>query len=118
MTSADSGPVIGVDLGKARIGVAVSDGLRLCANPLSVLRAHGTDEDIDALVRLAREHDAVAFVVGLPLNMDGTESDGSRAARELSAALERAGGLPRHAVGRTALHRRSAGNAQGRNARA
>ena len=89
-----TGKVMGIDLGKVRIGIAISDGLRLCANPLAVLRARDAAADIAAVIRLAEENEIEEFVVGLPLNMDDTESAGSAKARSFAAALETASGKP------------------------
>lgn len=74
--------VIGVDLGSRRIGVAASDRSGLIASPLTVLqRAQSQRRDHEELARIVREEEAQAVVVGLPLNMDGTEGRAAQAAR-------------------------------------
>ncbi len=74
--------VIGVDLGSRRIGVATSDRSGLIASPLTVLqRAQSQRRDHEELARIVREEEAQAVVVGLPLNMDGTEGRAAQAAR-------------------------------------
>jgi len=67
-----TGKVLALDVGLARIGVAVCDPLRLAARPLQVVRRRSRREDFDLLARLIREQEAVMVVVGLPLNMDGS----------------------------------------------
>lgn len=71
--------VAALDVGDARIGVAVSDDLGISARGIGTVRRHGGDRDLDALARLLEPHEPERIVVGLPLNMDGTE--GRQAAR-------------------------------------
>lgn len=88
------GRVLAVDLGRARIGIAVSDGLRLAANPVCVVPSRGDEADSENVARLANEHEAIEIVVGLPLNMDGTESAGSTHARAFASRLAAQTGKP------------------------
>ncbi len=88
------GRVLALDLGRARIGVAVSDGLRLAANPVCVVASRGDEADLESAARLAAEHEAVEIVVGLPINMDGTESAGSAHARAFAKSLAVRTGKP------------------------
>jgi putative Holliday junction resolvase len=71
-----AGRVLGLDLGERRIGVATSDAGRVLASPRTVIERHGRgpdrSEDHRAILALAREEEAVASVVGLPLSLDGT----------------------------------------------
>ena len=69
-----SGRVLGLDLGERRIGVATADAGRVLASPRTVIQRHGRDRAADhrAILDLAREEEAVAIVVGLPLSLDGT----------------------------------------------
>jgi len=64
--------LLGIDLGRRRIGVAVSDEAGIAARPLTTL-ARGTnpEEDADSLRRLAAEQRAGELVVGLPFSLDG-----------------------------------------------
>ncbi len=64
--------VLGLDLGKCRIGLAVSDGMRLTAQGLSTLERRGIDQDLGELKKLIKVHGVEEVVVGLPLNMDGS----------------------------------------------
>ena len=84
--------LIGLDVGEKTIGVALSDALLTSATPLHTLRRRKFGEDAAALLDLARREQAAAFIIGHPLNMDG--SSGPRAqsvrafARNLAAPTE------------------------------
>ncbi|HEY4152867.1 MAG TPA: Holliday junction resolvase RuvX [Pseudolysinimonas sp.] len=87
-----SGVRLGVDAGKARVGVAVCDRDGLLATPVvTVARGSGT---IDELRSLVTEHDAVEVVVGLPLSMRGDDTASTADARALAAELASAIAVP------------------------
>jgi putative Holliday junction resolvase len=65
--------LIGIDLGTKTIGLALSDVERRIASPLETIRRTAFKKDAARLLELADKHGAVAFVIGLPLNMDGSE---------------------------------------------
>ena len=91
------GRVLGVDLGAKRIGLALSDPTRTVASPHSVLlRGRSHEVDHQAIVATAREADATAIVVGLPLSLSGREGPAAGAAREFATALAARldGGVP------------------------
>lgn len=92
MTDAEPGRVLGVDLGEARVGVAVSDLGRRLAFPLAVLeRVGGTDgSDWEALRAIVAEQGASTVVVGLPLSLDGSRGPAARRALDAIEALRRA----------------------------
>jgi putative Holliday junction resolvase len=80
-----AGVRLAIDLGSARIGVATSDPDGLLASPLTtVLRGRG---DLDNLVRLAIEHDAIEVIVGLPTGLSGREGAAAGDARTFAGAL-------------------------------
>ena len=79
---------IGVDLGKARIGIALSDPLGILASAYTTLIGKGLDEDVEQIVALVLEKDADTVVLGLPLAMDGTDSDMTVYAREFAQKLK------------------------------
>ena len=79
---------IGVDIGKARIGIAVSDPMGILASPYATLTGKGQDEDVLQIVSLIEEKDANTVVLGLPLAMDGTDSDMTLYAREFAEKLK------------------------------
>ena len=87
-----TGVRLGVDVGKARVGIARSDRDGLLATPVETL---ARDEDTVArLTGLAREVDAFEFVVGLPLSLSGADTLSTTDAREFAAELAAASGLP------------------------
>lgn len=65
--------LIGVDLGTKTIGLALSDVERRIATPLETIRRVKFQQDAARLIELVRKHEVAALIVGLPLNMDGTE---------------------------------------------
>jgi len=65
--------VAALDVGDARVGIAVSDELGLLASGIGVVRRVGGVRDLEAIGRLLEPHAPVQLVVGLPLNMDGSE---------------------------------------------
>jgi putative Holliday junction resolvase len=65
--------LIGVDLGTKTIGLAMSDVEQRIATPLETIRRTKFRADAAAMLKLAEKHGAVAWVMGLPLNMDGSE---------------------------------------------
>ena len=86
--------ILGVDLGKARTGVAICDKGELLASPLTVVQEHNRERLVDRLTALAKEHRAELLAVGLPRNMDGSEGESAQNAREIGALLEETTGLP------------------------
>lgn len=86
---------LGVDPGTRRIGVAVSDRSGTVASPLLVLQCgRSRRDDLAALARLARDEEAEVVVVGLPVNMDGSEGAAAKAARRDAATLATLVGVP------------------------
>ena len=85
--------ILGIDLGKARTGVAICDRGELLASPLTVVQEHNRERLVERLTALARENRAELLAVGLPRNMD-TEGESAQNAREIGALLEAATGLP------------------------
>lgn len=98
MTGSDAGPGrrLGVDVGEARVGVALSDPGGVLASPLTTLtRDRRGGSDLDALVALVAEHEVVEVVVGLPRTLAGRDGPAARAARDYAGALgERLGRVP------------------------
>jgi putative Holliday junction resolvase len=87
--------VLGVDAGERRVGVALSDELRLLASPVTVLdRRRGLAPVLDALTDLARREGATQLVIGLPLNADGSEGPQARRAHDFARVAARVTGLP------------------------
>jgi putative Holliday junction resolvase len=89
-----AGVLLGLDYGRRRIGVAASDALRLAAHPVGVISADDPEIMWAKISAAARTRDAVGAVVGLPLNMDGTEGPAARTVRAWGAELSARLALP------------------------
>lgn len=87
-------PVLGIDLGRKRIGLAISDESERIALPAGILESRGRAADLAAIRRLARERGVSCVVVGLPLHMNGRPGPEAEAARAFAAALAGALGVP------------------------
>ena len=90
--------LLAFDYGERHIGVAVGQTLTGTANPLATLRVTGTRPDWDAIGRLVAEWRPGALVVGLPLNMDGTEQKVTGRARRFANQLRERFGIDVHMV--------------------
>lgn len=86
--------VMGIDHGRARIGVAVSDELAFLAQPLCTLDARDEDAAIAEIVRLGREKQVARIVVGLPRNMDGSRGPAAEAAEAFAGKIREAADCP------------------------
>ncbi len=86
--------MLGLDIGKRRIGVAVSDPLGLLARPVETVRSLSLNKDVARIVEIARELEAEMVVVGDPIHMSGDPSPMSRRARKFGQALSETSGLP------------------------
>ena len=82
-----TGKLLGLDLGTKTIGVAISDGMRYSATPLETIRRTKFTEDANRLLALIAENNAVAIVLGLPLNMDGSEGPRVQSTRAFARNL-------------------------------
>jgi putative holliday junction resolvase len=88
------GPLIGLDLGTETIGVAVSDIFRNVATPLETIRRKKFGVDAAAMLAIATGRNVVGIVLGLPLNMDGSEGPRAQSTRAFARNLERLTPLP------------------------
>ena len=89
------GRVLGGDFGEARTGLAVSDAARLLASGIGNIAGGGLERTADAIVSAVSEQNAVAVVLGLPVNMNGTEGPRAERVRRLAELItERAPDLP------------------------
>jgi putative holliday junction resolvase len=86
--------ILALDLGKKRIGLAISDPLGITAQGLPNLDRINKRTDLAALDRLAVEREVGLFLMGNPINMGGAEGRQSGWVREFAAALETRTGLP------------------------
>ncbi len=82
-------PVVGLDPGEKTIGVAVSDVTRTVASPLALIEKTKFSKDAEALFKLMDSRGAIGIVIGLPMNMDGTEGVRCQSNRALARNLLR-----------------------------
>jgi putative Holliday junction resolvase len=88
------GSWLGIDHGSKRIGVAVGDTASGIATPLEVIPAAPVPAVLERIAELARQYRAEGIVVGLPLNMDGSEGPQAAAARQMADQIAQALHLP------------------------
>jgi len=89
-----TGRVMGLDVGKARIGVALSDPLGYTAQPLLTVWRKGRGEDLRSLLQLIRKHEVTEIVVGNPLHMSGDVSPWAAKVHQFAGELRERSGLP------------------------
>ena len=89
-----AGAIAGLDLGTRTIGVAVSDGLRQVASPLTVIRRAKFTLDAHELLRIAADRALVGLILGLPRNMDGSEGPRAQSTRAFARNLSGLTALP------------------------
>ena len=82
-------PWMGLDLGEKTIGVAVSDATRMIASPLELIRKSKFTIEAEQLFKLMDRRKVSALVIGLPVNMDGTEGPRAQSCRAFARNLER-----------------------------
>ncbi|AUJ63755.1 Holliday junction resolvase RuvX [Aestuarium zhoushanense] len=86
--------ICGLDLGTVTIGVAVSDGLRQVATPLETIKRKKFTLDVERLLEIVKKRDIAGIVLGLPLNMDGSEGPRVQSTRAFARNLEKLTDLP------------------------
>jgi putative holliday junction resolvase len=75
--------ILGLDMGSKRIGVAVSDELGITAQGVETIIRKNPESDLEHICRLVGHYNAEEIVVGLPLNMDGSEGPQARTVRQV-----------------------------------
>lgn len=85
---------LAIDLGDKRTGLAAGDDLTGVVSPLVVIEIRRGEALVDALLKEVHEHGPDEIVIGLPLNMDGTEGDAAKGVREFGVELESRSGKP------------------------
>ena len=87
-------PIVGLDLGSKTIGVAVSDAGLMIASPIALIRRAKFTDDAEALFKLMDGRGAGGMVIGLPVNMDGTEGPRCQSTRAFARNLLRLKDIP------------------------
>lgn len=85
--------IISVDLGKARTGLAVSDKTGFLASPLMMIEEKSEKKRLEKVAQAVVDNKAELVVVGLPKNMDGSEGDSAKSAREFASQLTEITGI-------------------------
>ena len=85
--------VAAIDFGRKRIGLAITDADGRGAYPVGIVERRSLKEDLDTIRSQLAERQVSLIVVGLPLNMDGTEGPSARAARAFAEHLDMATGV-------------------------
>jgi len=80
---------LGIDIGTKRIGIALSDEMGWTAQPHSVLKHTKIENDLDEIGKIIEENEVEHIVLGLPMNMSGTESEMSTLARKYADELKK-----------------------------
>jgi len=83
-----------LDIGSKRIGVAMSDELLLTAQGRETIRHTTADRDIVEIARLVKEEGVIEVILGLPLNMNGSQSANSKEVLEFAEALKASISVP------------------------
>jgi len=85
--------IAALDLGRRRIGVAVTDAAAIGAHPVGIVERRALKADLEAIAAMLRDRRVEVIVVGLPLNMDGSEGPAARGARKFAASVAEALGV-------------------------
>ncbi len=85
--------IMSVDLGKARTGIAVCDPTMFLASPVDVISESYTPKLIEKIIETAKRLKAERIVVGLPLNMDGTQGDSAKNALDIASQIHNLSGI-------------------------
>ena len=89
-----AGRWLAIDLGAKRVGVAVSDELRITVRPLPAIARRSWKDLLRQIVTLVEEFQAQGLVVGLPLRLDGVEGEAAANARSLASKFQQSLGIP------------------------
>ena len=87
------GRLLGLDLGEKTIGLAISDRDRRLASPMETLRRGRFRQDAEALAAIIAEREVAGLVLGLPVNMDGSEGPRCQSTRQFARNLESEAGM-------------------------
>ncbi len=94
ITAPVQGSILAIDYGRRRMGLAVSDEMRLVAQPLETLERKNRRDDVKRLREIARAHGARRIVVGHPLRLDGTRGEMAEEVERFAVRLQKQLSLP------------------------
>ncbi len=82
------GRMLGIDFGEARTGLAISDASRMLATGVGNIKGGGLEKSVEAIAEVVADERITAIVLGLPINMNGTEGPRATRIRQFAAMLE------------------------------
>jgi putative Holliday junction resolvase len=88
------GRILALDVGDARIGLAISDMMKIIANPLETYKRKKDNTDYEYIAKIAKENDVELIICGLPLSMDSTENAQTQKTRDFIENLVQFTHLP------------------------
>ena len=86
--------IMGLDVGSKTIGLALSDVTHMIATPLETIKRTRFLKDLEHLKQIIHEHEVGALIIGMPMNMDGTEGPRCQSTRQFAANVSQAIDLP------------------------
>ena len=89
-----TGKLLGVDFGDVRTGIAACDTSRFLASGISVISPGGIEKTAQAIADIAAEQKVCAIVIGLPVNMDGSEGSRAQRCRKLATLIGEISDIP------------------------
>lgn len=90
----EKGRLFGLDYGTRKIGIALSDVERMIASPYSVYERQNISKDLGTLRRLAKDEGVIGFVIGLPRDISGQETEACEVIRTFAEKLYKRAELP------------------------
>jgi len=94
LNSTCTGVILAIDYGRKRLGLALSDELGVTSRPFAVWTRINRRRDLARLRELVRQQAVRRIVIGLPLHLDGTQSEMSEEAKGFAGRVEKALGIP------------------------
>ncbi|MFT3879490.1 MAG: Holliday junction resolvase RuvX [Gemmatales bacterium] len=88
------GPLLGIDFGTVRVGLAICDRDQKMAFPLMILQRQNTQQEAEFYVDLVKKERITGIIIGLPIHLSGTESPKSKQVRQYGNWLTKTTGLP------------------------
>ena len=85
--------ILGIDFGEARMGLAISDPTGLIAGGIGTIKVTGLKSAVEAAAKAAKENSAELIIVGLPVNMDGSEGSRAERCKRFAQELEKECGI-------------------------
>jgi putative holliday junction resolvase len=94
LDTTSTGVILAIDYGQKRLGLALSDENRVTSRPFAIWARVNRRRDLARLRELARQYAVRRIVIGLPLHLDGTQSEMSEEAKGFAARIQKALGIP------------------------